>query len=158
MYRRPVEAEERLGTFLDALDPGERRVLHERGTVRRFSRGTALGHAGQVGERVLILLTGHVKLTRVTGDGRDVLLAIRGPGDLIGEQSAIDGSPRSASIGARDAVEALPAPPADFLASLPAPPPASLYVMRLLAARLRDADGKRVEFTEHDVVGRLAGR
>jgi CRP-like cAMP-binding protein len=153
-----VEAEERLGTFLDALDADDRRILHERGTVRRFPRGAALAHAGQVGERVLVLLAGHVKLTRVTEDGREVLLAIRGPGDLIGEQSAIEDSPRSTSIVALDAVEALAVPPGDFLAFLTATPHASLYIMRLLAARLRDADGKRIEFAAHDVVGRLAGR
>jgi CRP/FNR family cyclic AMP-dependent transcriptional regulator len=145
-------------TFLDALGDDEQRALRQRATPRRFARGAALIHAGQVGDRVLVITKGHVKLTRVTEEGRDVLLAIRGPGDLIGEQSAIDGQPRSASVIALDAVEALALAPRDFLSYLTSTPEASLYVMRLLAARLRDADGKRVEYAAQDVVGRLAGR
>src|SRR5262249_37308811 len=62
------------------------------------------------------------------------------------------------SIVALDAVQALAIAPADFLAFLRATPDASLYVMRLLAFRLRDADRKRVEYATQDVVGRLAGR
>jgi CRP/FNR family transcriptional regulator, cyclic AMP receptor protein len=145
-------------TFLEALEPDHRQALRDRGTVRRFTRGAAIAHAEQIGDRVLILLGGHVKLTRVTEDGRDVLLAIRGPGDLVGEQSAVDGRPRSASVVALDDVEALALTPDDFLAYVTKTPEAALYVMRLLASRLRDADGKRVEYAAQDVVGRLAGR
>lgn len=145
-------------TFLDALGETDRQTLRSRGTMRSFARGAALAHAGQAGDRVLILSAGHVKLLRVTDDGRDVLLAVRGPGDLVGEQSAIDGLPRSASIVALGPVEALALDTEDFLTFVTATPDASLYVMRLLTARLRDADAKRVGYAAQDVVGRLAAR
>lgn len=145
-------------TFLDALQEEQRRELRRRATPRRFPRGSALAHSGQVGDRVFVLTAGHVKLTRVTPEGRDVLLALRGPGDLIGEQSAIDGQVRSATMTALDAVEALAITPADFLNYVTTVPEAARYVMRTLAERLRDADGKRVEHAAHDVVGRLSVR
>lgn len=151
-------ATRRTSTFLDALGEGDRATLRARGTVRQFARGAAIAHAGQRGDRVLIILGGHVRIARVTDDGREVLLAVRGPGDLVGEQSALDGEPRSASIGALDAVEALAVTPEDFLGFVTATPEAALYVMRLLNARLRDADSKRVGYTAQDVVGRLAAR
>ncbi|MEV4421080.1 cyclic nucleotide-binding domain-containing protein, partial [Patulibacter sp. NPDC049589] len=140
-------------TFLDALQEEQRRELRRRATPRRFPRGGALAHTGQVGDRVFVIVSGHVKLTRVTPEGRDVMLALRGPGDLVGEQSAIDGEVRSATITALDAVEALAITPADFLTYVTTVPDAALYVMRTLAERLRDADGKRVEHAAHDVVG-----
>ncbi|WP_320671543.1 Crp/Fnr family transcriptional regulator [Patulibacter defluvii] len=146
------------GTFLDALGDEAHRELRRRAVVRRFARGAAIAHAGQLGDRVLVLLAGHVKLTRVTAEGRDVLLAVRGPGDLVGEQSAIDGGVRSASIVALDAVEALAIAPDDFLAYVTSVPEAALYVLRNLNERLRDADRKRVEHAAHDVVGRLSAR
>lgn len=145
-------------TFLDALQEEQRRELRRRATPRRFARGSALAHTGQAGDRVFVLTTGHVKLTRVTPEGRDVMLALRGPGDLVGEQSAIDGEVRSATITALDAVEALAIAPTDFLNYVTTVPDAALYVMRTLAERLRDADGKRVEHAAHDVVGRLSVR
>jgi CRP-like cAMP-binding protein len=146
------------GTFLDALDEEGQRELRRRATPRRFPRGAALAHAGQVGDRVFVVTAGHVKLTRLTPEGRDVLLALRGPGDLIGEQSAIDGQVRSATMTALDPVEALAIAPADFLGYVTTVPEAARYVMRTLAERLRDADGKRVEHAAHDVVGRLSVR
>lgn len=145
-------------TFLDALQEDQRRELRRRATPRRFARGSALAHTGQAGDRVFVLTSGHVKLTRVTPEGRDVMLALRGPGDLVGEQSAIDGEVRSATITALDAVDALAIAPADFLNYVTTVPDAALYVLRTLAERLRDADGKRVEHAAHDVVGRLSVR
>ena len=44
-----------------------------------------------------------------------MLLAIRGPGDVLGEQSAIDGEPRSATAVALEPVEALNVTAADFV-------------------------------------------
>jgi CRP/FNR family transcriptional regulator, cyclic AMP receptor protein len=147
-----------LSPFLDTLEEADRRRLQTIGVVRRFARGAAIAHAGTAGDRVIVIQQGHVKLTRVTDEGRDVLLGVRGPGDLIGEQSALDGEPRSASIVAIDPVEALAIPAADFLTFVAATPAAALAVMRLLNARLRDADAKRVEFAAQDVIGRLSAR
>ncbi len=156
--RAPARSAAAVSTFLDALGEEDQRELRRRAVVRRFARGSAIAHANQLGDRVLVLLDGHVKLTRVTPEGRDVLLAVRGPGDLVGEQSAIDGAVRSASIVALDAVEALAIAPDDFLSYVTTVPDAALYVMRNLNERLRDADRKRVEHAAHDVVGRLSAR
>jgi CRP/FNR family cyclic AMP-dependent transcriptional regulator len=145
-------------SFLAALTPAEQAALRERGTVRRFSRGAALFHEQNVPSTVSVLLVGRVKLTRVTPEGRDVLLAIRGPGDVLGEQSAFDGAPRSATAVAVEAVEALTLTAADFVSFVSRTPAAAEYVMRLLSSRLRDADDKRVGFAAQDTLGRVAAR
>lgn len=145
-------------SFLGALEPAEQAALRERGTVRRFAGGAALFHEHTVPSSVSILIDGRVKLTRVTADGRDVLLAIRGPGDVLGEQSAIDGEPRSATAVALEPVEALNLTAADFISFVARTPSAATYMMRLLSARLRDADDKRVGFAAQDTLGRVAAR
>ena len=145
-------------SFLAALEPAEQAALRERGTVRRFAVGAALFHEQTVPSSVSILLDGRVKLTRVTAEGRDVLLAIRGPGDVLGEQSAIDGEPRSATAVALEPVEALNLSAADFISFVARTPSAATYMMRLLSARLRDADDKRVGFAAQDTLGRVAAR
>jgi CRP-like cAMP-binding protein len=144
--------------FLAVLDADEQRTLRERGTVRKFAKGAALFHAGQESDRVLVVLTGHVKLVRATDDGREVMLALRGPGELLGEQSAIDGDARSASAVAIEPVEALAVATPDFLSFVSRTPTAAMFVMKLLSSRLRDADRKRLEFSAQDSVGRLASR
>lgn len=94
----------------------------------------------------------------MTQDGKEVVLAFRGPGDLLGELSAIDGQPRSASVEAIESVEALAIATADFRAFLVEHPEIALMLLEKLSRRLRDADRKRVEYGAHDTVGRVAAR
>lgn len=79
------------------------------------------------------------------------MLAFRGPGDLLGELSAIDGQPRSASVEAIQPVEALAVSAPDFRAFLLAEPELTLMLLETVSRRLRDADRKRVEYGAHDI-------
>ena len=107
---------------------------------------------------MLILLEGRVKLTCATEDGREVVLAVRGPGDLLGELSAIDQAPRAATAIALERVEALAVPPAEFLSFVDQTPRAARAIMELLTARLREADERLVSYSAQDSLGRVAGR
>jgi CRP/FNR family cyclic AMP-dependent transcriptional regulator len=145
-------------TFLSALTPGDAAELTARGMPRTFERGHALFHEGQLPDRVVLLRSGRVKVTSTTPNGREVVLAFRGPGELIGELAAIDDEPRSATIVAVDPVEALTIAPREFLAFLEEHPSASLALVRVLSRRLRDADAKRIEFAALNTLGRVAQR
>jgi CRP/FNR family cyclic AMP-dependent transcriptional regulator len=144
--------------FLGALEPETAGALSSHGIPRRFGRGTALFHERQMADRVMVVLSGTVKLSSVSEDGKEVLLALRGPGDLLGELGALDGRPRSANAIAVDDVEALVVPVADFRAFLEMHPRAALVIVEMLAKRLRDADRKRVEFAAQDSMSRVAAR
>jgi CRP/FNR family transcriptional regulator, cyclic AMP receptor protein len=144
--------------FLASLSPEERDALRAPGVVRSFPRGTALFHERQTADRVLVLLQGCVKLSCLSESGKEVVLAIRGPGDLLGELAAIDGEPRSATATALEQVEALSVSTRDFLLFLEAHPRVSLTIMAMLSRRLRDADRKRVEFAAEDTMTRVAAR
>jgi CRP-like cAMP-binding protein len=144
--------------FFGALEPETADALKSHGVSRRYARGTALFHEGQAAERVLVLLSGTVKLSSLSEDGKEVLLALRGPGDLLGELGMLDGEPRSATAIALDEVEALVMPAADFRSFLEKHPRATLRILEMLASRLRDADRKRIEFAAQDSMGRVAAR
>ena len=144
--------------FLDALAQTEVNWLHERGVARRFERGAALFHERQLSDRVMVLLEGRVKIASVSEDGREAVLAFRGPGEVLGELSAIDGQPRSATVIAVDPVRALVIPAHDFRRFLERTPNATLWLLTRLIARLREADRKRIEFGASDTIGRVAAR
>lgn len=146
------------GGFLGQLEPAEREALTGLGREQTFNRGSVLLAERQLGDRVMVVLDGHVKITRATSRGRDVVLGFRSGGDLLGEQSAIDEQPRSAGVVALDDVRTLTLGTRDFLAFLAEHPHASIVVMRLLTQRMRDADSKRVGFASDDTVGRVAAR
>ncbi|HVL96577.1 MAG TPA: Crp/Fnr family transcriptional regulator [Solirubrobacteraceae bacterium] len=144
--------------LFDVLDDADRRWLHERGVVRQFPQGTALVHEHEASDRVLIVLEGRVKIASTSEDGRERVLAFRGPGEVVGELSAIDRKPRSAGVVAVDPVRALVLPAGDFRAFLERSPKATLHLLEKFVARLREADRKRVEFGVTDTIGRVAAR
>jgi CRP/FNR family transcriptional regulator, cyclic AMP receptor protein len=147
-----------VGRFLDALSEDEVAHLRARGVVRRFPRGDALFHERQESDRVMLLTEGRVKIASISEDGRETVLAFRGPGEVLGELSAIDGLPRSAGVTAVDPVVALVVPARAFRAFLERSPRASLWILERLVARLREADRKRAEFGASDTIGRVAAR
>ena len=144
--------------FVERLTPAEAEDLRQRGMVRRFERGQALMHQGQVPGRVLLLSAGRVKVYSIIESGREVVLAWRGPGDLIRELSALDGEPRSASIVAAENVEAVVLAAQDFRGFLLDQPGAALALLEMLSERLRDADAKRIEYLAFNTMGRVALR
>jgi CRP/FNR family transcriptional regulator, cyclic AMP receptor protein len=144
--------------FLETLPPDAVDQLQAAASRRAYEAGAALFHARQPPDRVWILLSGRVKLNRITEDGREVVLAVREPGDLIGEMAAIDGEPRSAGAVALEPVEALVLSAQDFAGLIDRVPGVARAVLRLMTSRLRDADRKRVEFLAMDTVGRVASR
>jgi CRP-like cAMP-binding protein len=144
--------------FWSTLDPTTAAALAQRGTKVVFARGRTILHEGQVPDRVLLLRSGHVRVGRVTQAGREVVLAYRGPGELVGDQSAIDGEPRSATIVAIEPVEAIALTQEAFRGFLAAHPDAALALMRMLTRRLREADAQRAEFATFTTMGRVAAR
>lgn len=144
--------------FFDALTAEERTWLEERGVVRSFPQGTGLFLEKQASDRVMLLRSGRVKIASSSEDGRERVLAFRGPGEALGELSAIDGRPPSASVTTVEPVEALVLPAADFRAFLERNPRVMFFLMQRLIGRLREADRKRVEFGATDTIGRVAAR
>lgn len=150
---------QRLDAFdeaLAALPPSEQEQLHQMGRRAAFTAGQVLIRQGATGRTVQLLLAGRVKISVVTRDGSRVLLALRGPGDTIGELSAIDGQPRSATVEAMDAVEALVLSAERFLGFLVERPSLLLALARKLSTRLRESDVRRIEMATATIDVRLA--
>ncbi len=115
-------------------------------------------HQGEPGDRVLILLEGHVKASFVDLDGREVVLSFRGPGDVLGELTFSHEEPRSSSVIAIEPVVALALAASEFRSYLERRPRAALTVIDVLSRRFRDANHKRVQFAGQDTTARIATR
>jgi CRP/FNR family cyclic AMP-dependent transcriptional regulator len=144
--------------FLDALSQGNVDELRALGRLRRYPGGARLFNERDAGDAVFVLLSGRVKLSCTTEGGREAVLGIRVPGELIGEMAAIDAAPRSASATALEPVEVLALSSHAFIAYLERTPGVALVLVRMLNRRLRDADDKRIEFLAQDTVGRVCSR
>jgi CRP-like cAMP-binding protein len=93
-----------------------------------------------------------------TDEGREIVLAVRGPGELLGELSTIDGEPRSATGSALGPVEALTVGAEAFVGFLEEYPRVALVLLRTLTRRLREATRRRIEYGAMDTTGRVATR
>jgi CRP/FNR family cyclic AMP-dependent transcriptional regulator len=144
--------------FLAALSAEEAADLEAAGRRRAFGAGVTVFHEGDDAGAVVVLLAGRVKVGTVGGAGREAIVAVRGPGDLLGELSAIDGGPRSATVTTLEPVEALMIAGSAFAALLERRPRIALVILRIVAGRLRYADSQQSQFATHDVVGRVAQR
>ncbi len=111
---------------------------------------------GDRSDHVVIIHAGRVKVTSAAESGKQVLLAIRGPGDLLGEFSAIDGRARSATVTALSAVSATVVPGQAFRAMLRTDGRAAFAMLQVVIHRLREADVQRLEYGAHTVTERVS--
>lgn len=145
-------------TFFARLSVPERDAVQGLGARRRFPRGAILMFENEPDDRVMLILGGRVKVAHVGDDGRETLLSIRDPGDVIGELAFIDGEPRSATVTALDAVDLLVIPGGVFRAHLETTPRVAVVLLEVVARRFREATVKRLQFGASDTMGRLAAR
>lgn len=148
----------RLGPFLAALSDDDARALRALGRVRRYGAGDTIIHQDDDPGGVSILLAGRAKVVTLTPGGKEVLLAFRGPGDLVGEVAALAGRTRTSTVRAIDDVETLAVSAADFRRFLGSHAGAALELVLMLIDRLLCSDDARLEYAAHDVVGRVARR
>ncbi len=146
------------GTFLQQLSDDDRKELLTLGGRRRFASGQRLMHQGEPGDRVLILLEGHVKASFVDPDGREVVLSFRSPGDILGELTFIHEDPRSSSVTAIEPVVAQALAASEFRSYLARRGQAALTVIDVVSQRFRDANRMRIEFAGQDSTARIATR
>ena len=146
-----------VATFVEALTDEETAELHAVGRRQSYRPAVTLFHEGDDAGAVVVLLSGRVKVSTV-GGGHEAIVAVRGPGDLIGELSTIDGGPRSATVTTLERAEALLVRGSAFDELLERRPRIALVILRMVAARLRYADSQQTQFATHDVVGRVAHR
>jgi CRP/FNR family cyclic AMP-dependent transcriptional regulator len=143
--------------FIAGLNVDERAALESLGRRRRFRSGQGLFTEGDEGRDVVVLLDGSVKIVSAAPSGREVILEVVDAGELVGEMSAIDGQPRSATAVALTSVEVSVVPTPQFLSFLEQHGSAATALLRLVVARLRHSSQRQLEFGTSDALGRLCG-
>ncbi|MGW2058505.1 Crp/Fnr family transcriptional regulator [Streptomyces sp. NPDC001840] len=85
-------------TSLSLADEEQRRALEALGTRVRFPADQVIFWEGQPSHSVLIIQQGHVAVMQKAEDGTEVVLAMRGPGEVLGDEGVLMGEPRSATL------------------------------------------------------------
>ena len=125
-------------------------------TRRSAARANTIMAAGDATDSLYIVLSGRLKVMMSDSDGKEVILAILGPGEFFGEMGLIDDEPRSASVVTLEPCELLSIAKRDFRKCLAENFEMSMAVMRGLVRRLREADRKIGSLALLDVYGRVS--
>jgi CRP/FNR family cyclic AMP-dependent transcriptional regulator len=144
--------------FLSALSEDERSRFRAAGRTRVFAKGEAVFHEADDAGGVIAIISGRVKVCVAGVGGREVVLRIPGPGELVGELSAIANRPRTATVTAVDRVEAIAVRADDFRRFLLENPRVSPLVFEHVTTLLAEADRQRIDFATRDVTARIASR
>jgi CRP/FNR family transcriptional regulator, cyclic AMP receptor protein len=146
------------GAFLDRLEPADKAAVLSAGRPRHYRAGETIFVAGDPGGFVVLITEGRAKVTVPSPTGVETVLSLRGPGELLGELTAVDDepTPRVATVVALDTVVCRVVRAADFRSILASHAAVSLELLRMLAARLRSSDRRLVEFGSYDITRRVA--
>lgn len=102
-----------------------------------YKTRAAIFHEGDPGGAMLMVLSGQIKISAVTANGKECVLAFMGAGDVIGEITLLDGGPRTATAIAMEPSRVLELTRATFIQTLEASPKTALKVIEVLCKRLR---------------------
>ena len=130
--------------FLHTLTPAETDALEEMGEPGSFPAGAVIFEQGGTADRVFLVRGGRVRVAARGAGGEERVLAERGPGELLGDLSGIDGQPRSASVTALEDVRGLIVPLRAFRAFLMDHPRAAISLLELISRRLREAEARQI--------------
>ena len=124
----------------------------------RFRARQVLFHRGDQPDGLYIIVSGRVRVMIQQSDATDLTLATLGAGDLVGELSVLDGTPRSATAVAASEGEFLYVAAADFRAWLTSRADASWELLAAMAGRLRSTDQQLAEIALLRIETRIARR
>lgn len=126
--------------FWAVLTDEERAVLAGLGRITVFAPGAVLCVQGEPATHVFVLVDGWVKVLGVTSDGHEMVLALRGRGDTVGEMAGETTGYRTATVQAIGTVRALIVAHAKFSAFLDSHAGADRAYRRMVTRRWNDAE------------------
>jgi CRP/FNR family cyclic AMP-dependent transcriptional regulator len=129
-------------------------TLHE----SSFPARAAVMNADQPGEAIYVILSGSAKVHTIRPDGTEVILAVLGPGEVVGEMSLADSLGHSASVTTLEESSFLWVDRVTFRSSIGKSPILAHNLAEILSRRLRLANAHLLSLATLDVPGRVASQ
>jgi CRP/FNR family transcriptional regulator, cyclic AMP receptor protein len=138
------------------LSEGEREALFTRARMQKYAANETIFLMGSPGDSMVAVLSGTIRISMPSPDGKEIVLAILGPGEICGEIALLDGKERTADARAATDCSVVVLERRDVLAFFAQYPDAWSKLIEVLCERLRAADQQMAEFALSPVPVRLA--
>jgi CRP-like cAMP-binding protein len=146
----------RRAPLFTALDEAAAVSLRASMDTVKIAKGSILFKEGDDGEHLYVIIDGKLKLGTSSGDGRENLLSILGPGEMFGELSLFDPGPRTSTATAVTDAKLLSLSHEKVIPWLKQNPEVSLQLLTRLSQRLRRTNEAVGDLVFSDVPGRVA--
>jgi CRP-like cAMP-binding protein len=123
---------------------------------RTLPRGSSIFAKGDPGTGLMGVLSGSVKISVPSADGRDIVLNIVHEGEIFGEIALLDGHPRTADATAMTDCELMVIERRDFIPFLLNQPDLTMQIIETLCSRLRRTTEQVQDVTFLNLPTRLA--
>jgi CRP-like cAMP-binding protein len=138
------------------LDPEALDQLCRYAKHSSLKRGATIVSKGDPGNSLIAVISGTVKISVSSPDGRSAILNLIGPGETFGEVAVLDGLARTADATANTNCEIYVIDRRDFLPFVRSQPALAMKFIELLCTRLRWTSDQVEEVILQDLPGRLA--
>lgn len=126
------------------------------GSRKFYKKDNVVLMEDDTGTALFVIISGKVKVSRTSNDGKEVILTILNESDFFGEMAILDGMQRSATVTALEDSELFILQRNDFLDMLKEYPEISITLLYELTKRLRAADMKIKALSLKDAEGKVA--
>ena len=152
---KKIELLQSVALFWD-LSEEELGYISQKMIARHYETGKFIFLEDSEGEQCFFVVQGSVKVTRLSKDGREVILAMLNEGEFFGEMALLDGESRSANVIALEKTEVLTLNREDFLVVLHDYPQIAIQLLKEMAHRLRKSDRQIASLSLSDAEKRIA--
>jgi CRP/FNR family transcriptional regulator, cyclic AMP receptor protein len=142
--------------LFEAMKPDELDEVLKLSSERRVPRGASLFQKGDAGSSMMAVLTGRVRVSSVSAEGKEITLNVINPGEVFGEIALLDGKPRSADCSAIEETMLLVLERRHFLPFLHRNEDLYLRLIAVLCEKLRRTSMALEELALFDLPARLA--
>jgi CRP-like cAMP-binding protein len=125
---------------------------------KRVAAKEVIFHKAEPGNQMSLIVSGRVKLSTLSEEGKEMMFGILEAGELFGEIALLDGEERSAAVTAIEPTELLVIERRDFIPFLERHPKVAIKLLATLAARLRLTDEMFEDTLFRNLPSRLAKR
>jgi CRP-like cAMP-binding protein len=139
-----------------SLDEADRRAVADEMREVAFDANQVIFTRGDAGREIYLVVTGRVRLSVLTSEGRELSFAHAEPGAIFGEIAMFDAGPRSADATAVNKVTALSLSKPAFKRLMDTRPIVADAAIRFLCSRIREADQQLEAIALYPIEGRLA--
>jgi len=143
--------------LFSGLDSTDMKTLMGVVTRRKYAKEAVIFFEHDPGDAMFMIVSGRIKVTILSDDGREIILSMLSDSDFFGEMALLDNEPRSATAIAVQETEVAVLYQKDFLAIVEKRPEVLINLLSAFSARLRKANHQIGSLALLDVYGRVAG-